>query len=599
MAEPNPYEGLRSAAQNRVFKIDEQVATDAVKIIADAMDIIEFAAGDFKADAPGGQLSQGEQAAYDQLYKDIKTVDHFGNLGSGKTLSKAFQDLGIELMDTTLPAFKKSLRDLAEAFIIAGGMVENQEDTSESVFNALKNESAAAGEVHHVGMRRHGDRYISNDPVIPTNVGGESYSGRPLDAKAPGMRSINTFLEPAASLTYPVANSLRNSLEGRINGLTMLAGEWQRMADRLTIGFNNMARGMTGLTESRWRGDSAEQGMGAVNRYSAAAGQLTTAMNHVGTLLENASAWMSKFYAELPDAPVAASDTAENQAVTRAQAAFTAWYAPGVTASSVLPELPGPTGIQGQNPGPRETVPTGNPTGNPTSPTGSPSPNQLQPAFTPVSQNQPNAQLAQLQSQASQQGKALRDLAAQQAAAQQAAQQAAAQQSAQQAVQQAAQQAQQALQQGLQGAQQAIQEGLQGAQQNMQPAGLAGLPGSLSDLQKDLAKKGGGGGAGKGAGGGGGGGGGLPGGANPKDLAATSKLFPRASLPTTTGMEAARAGIAATPGMPGAPGAMGAAGQGANQGQKEYKRADYLDSVEHLEEALGEAPIVVKPVVEK
>ncbi len=60
------------------------------------------------------------------------------------------------------------------------------------------------------------------------------------------------------------------------------------------------------------------------------------------------------------------------------------------------------------------------------------------------------------------------------------------------------------------------------------------------------------------------------------------------------------AGLAATAGQPGTPGGMGPAGQGAGQGnQKEHKRADYLDSVEYLEEALGDAPVVAKPIVEK
>jgi hypothetical protein len=56
-------------------------------------------------------------------------------------------------------------------------------------------------------------------------------------------------------------------------------------------------------------------------------------------------------------------------------------------------------------------------------------------------------------------------------------------------------------------------------------------------------------------------------------------------------------------GMPmgGTPGTPGAGAGGGNQGQqeKEHKRPTYLNSKEHLEEAIGEARTVTKAVVEK
>ncbi|MRH88640.1 hypothetical protein GFY24_14505 [Nocardia sp. SYP-A9097] len=86
-----------------------------------------------------------------------------------------------------------------------------------------------------------------------------------------------------------------------------------------------------------------------------------------------------------------------------------------------------------------------------------------------------------------------------------------------------------------------------------------------------------------------------------------SQLFPRAATPASTTEEettTSRAGLATTSTagttggssspMGGSP--MSAASQG--QG-KEYKRAQYLNAGEHLEEALGEVPAAVKPVAEK
>ncbi|GAB2562271.1 hypothetical protein [Nocardia heshunensis] len=105
-------------------------------------------------------------------------------------------------------------------------------------------------------------------------------------------------------------------------------------------------------------------------------------------------------------------------------------------------------------------------------------------------------------------------------------------------------------------------------------------------------------------------GGGGPGGSPAKlpDVAKAASLFPRAAVATealegtVTGV--ARAGVAAggssASGMGGGGmGGMGHGGGGAHGGQgKEHKRPEFLDSNEYLDEAMGNAPIVAKPVVE-
>ncbi|WP_067460722.1 hypothetical protein [Nocardia alba] len=106
---------------------------------------------------------------------------------------------------------------------------------------------------------------------------------------------------------------------------------------------------------------------------------------------------------------------------------------------------------------------------------------------------------------------------------------------------------------------------------------------------------------------GGGGGGGLPSGIGG---GIDDKLFPRAS-PVTTSAEQTRAGIATgtsltNAGMPmgmggypmggGMGGGMGGQGQ---QQQQERKRAAYLDSTEHLDEAIGEDPLSIRPIIDR
>ncbi|MFD4443160.1 hypothetical protein ACFWPK_25620 [Nocardia sp. NPDC058519] len=102
------------------------------------------------------------------------------------------------------------------------------------------------------------------------------------------------------------------------------------------------------------------------------------------------------------------------------------------------------------------------------------------------------------------------------------------------------------------------------------------------------------------AGGGGGvrGGGGAPGAAAPSLRAGTqSNLFPRAGLAAsvtpTAGVVAASSGAA----MPGAMGPAGAGAAGQGNRQDSHQRARYLDSAAHMDEGLGEAQVVVNPVI--
>ncbi|MGS2808677.1 hypothetical protein [Nocardia sp. MW-W600-9] len=159
-----------------------------------------------------------------------------------------------------------------------------------------------------------------------------------------------------------------------------------------------------------------------------------------------------------------------------------------------------------------------------------------------------------------------------------------------------------AIQSGLSAAQQALESALGSGSDSANSAlsGLSGLSGlSAQDLKDAAAKKTAA--AGKGGGGAGGGSGAGAAGKGAGQNLNASKLFPRASAAVPAVDLGARAGLAssASSGMPMGGMPMGGAGAGGGQQQKEHKRADYLDSVEHLEEALGDAPIVAKPVVEQ
>ncbi|WP_280458686.1 hypothetical protein [Nocardia carnea] len=136
-----------------------------------------------------------------------------------------------------------------------------------------------------------------------------------------------------------------------------------------------------------------------------------------------------------------------------------------------------------------------------------------------------------------------------------------------------------------------------GAIPNMPLPAVPDIPAALRDL---------GGGAPPG---GLGGGGGAPG-AGPAGVPTGQPLAPARefgpNIPVQTSTQATgvepRAGVplgAQQPmmGSPGAPGAGAGAGQGGQDG--EHKRPKFLQSTEHLEEALGEAPAVYKAVIDR
>ncbi|MBH0777590.1 hypothetical protein [Nocardia bovistercoris] len=376
-----------------------------------------------------------------------------------------------------------------------------------------------------------------------------------------------------------------------------------------------------------WDSDGGRTASAAVQRYAEQLLQLPVVINAVANSLDFSAKFLDTTRNNIPDAngklvdgtSIVNSDGDYDNADSRAQLqALLKQRANDVMNQIFVPSGKSVDGAMPMFPLP-QPVTTGlpDPTGTQRSGPGSPGPGGAGPgglntgalsraSFDPRALGAASLSQGNLQAQQA----ALKNLTEQQ----QAAQELARQQAEQAAAQQAAQQAQSALQQGLDAAQQglssvqdAAQQGLAAAQQAAQEGlsglgGLGALPTSLAGMG-DLpsALKSGKGSGGGGAGGGGAGRGGAGSAALGKDAAqaAASKLFPRASLTGDAAATVARAGLA-TNGQNGTPGGMGPAGAGAGQGQnKERKRADYLDSTEHLEEALGDAPVVAKPVVER
>ncbi|WP_433680945.1 hypothetical protein [Nocardia sp. CA-119907] len=553
----------------------------------------------------------------------VENVDGFGNLPSGIALQGKFQRAGRDLKDRA-KSHQTMLKDLAQQFITAGKLYTAAEEANTSGFDRLRNARSA---------QRHGSWSLpaAGATKIP-EWGGKTgrtdkYGGPPADLKAyasekDGRDKTPVRAEPSSILDYPTAYSWHQSLIDGMGKTADASGYWQSMANQLVAPATDLGNQMTTMqTSGSWNSDAAVKAAGAVQAYVSGVQNMIDGMQTIAGNLLDTSGWLWAAQANTPNIPPDQVGTQYGrEQVEQAKRIFRDWYVPGLDASSnAIPLMVQPVSpvVQPVAPPPPEkkqetggggggggTGGGGGGTGGGSSAAQSRAAQQALAA-----QRQASEQAQKTAADQQRQLEAQRQQAQQEAAQRQAQQeQQAAQQRAQQAAQQAADQAKQAAEQGLQGAKQAMDQASQAAAQqaaasaakDMQSAGLAGLPSALSSaLGKDALKAGSGGaGAGKGGGLGGGAGSGAGASLSPNSLQ-NSKLFPRAVADAAGVAAASRAGLA-TAGQPGSPGGMGPAGHGAGQGQgKEHKRASYLDSVEHIEEALGDAPVVVKPVVEQ
>ncbi|WP_406270376.1 hypothetical protein OH799_28610 [Nocardia sp. NBC_00881] len=423
---------------------------------------------------------------------------------------------------------------------------------------------------------------------------------------------------------------------------------WKWMAEVLDDAVGSYAKNIANTPEDQWRGSGRNAATKAVKDYSTKVADLTTRMHAMADNLKYTSEWLADTKKGMPtqpnppktqtmyyegeggsgsyDAPAAIVSAANKRDLAIYRQNMENNYVSGVQASSLLVpalnEIPSTapkvdedgkatdsTGDGGGGGGSQDTgggsqYTGGGPGGPGLSYTGG---NNL-PTGEVQDQGQTQKELdrqrlAAEQAQRDQQAfdREQRDFVRQQQQEQadfdQQQRALAAQQQQDQATQQAAAAGQQAMQQAMYAGQQAAEQAARAAQEKQLAdkafAGLPGIPpipGMDIDPKTGLPKLGGGPGPG------------LASSPVAKDLAQASKLFPRAGTAVTAAGAAAaagRAGLAplAGAGTPGAPGAAGrnAGGESGNQ----HKPPTWLQSTEALEDALGDAPRVVRPVIER
>ncbi|WP_039795610.1 hypothetical protein [Nocardia araoensis] len=606
--EANPWSGLSREAQNGTLELRPGVLEALIN------------------------AANGVRVRVASVKKELSKIDSLPPFAevllSAEALASRFSEKGREL-GRILDDHITILDDLTDTFFAAARHYRGTEEDNRVDFAALERRVS-----EHKGITENLSKRW--DPAGLTTAGdgsGNTYAhpdwnevgkrkpeenhGLPTSLAEPGevkFEPRGVHADDPENFTYSQYQTIISSITGGSPTMPIkvaqAASDWRWLAGELKETFDILTNQMT-TSRSSWTSPNnnggAHRARQAITAYGTGTDQLNTNMKLIGDSLEYVSEWLyttGVLLQQGDDYPPTRNSgetddvyrqRKEEAAVRNYVRAMQAAYVPGVEETdkviAVLPDpIPPTTGqVPGPGPGPGGPGPGAAP---------GPGTNTAQLASMQNAQRQAEQQRKALEdAQRQAQLDAQRRAAEQQQQQQQAAQQAA-QQAQQQAAQQLAQQAQQAAQQIAQQAQQIGQQVASAAQQAAQQASLAGLPGmpNLSDATKKLESA-----LAKGAGGPGGsaGGPGAPKSAANQNLEKASKLFPRAATNAVTAAATGRAGLAAGQGMMGPGMPMG--GPGAAQGgqQKEHKRADYLDSTEHLEEALGDAPVVAKPVVEQ
>ncbi|MBL1075204.1 hypothetical protein JK358_12455 [Nocardia sp. 2] len=571
----NPWLDLSKQARADQLNLDPKAALEAAGFAADAVNAINQA------------------LMHQYIVTTHKGFSDNGHLQKALALAGRFDAQGGELKGI-LKRYIDLLDAMADTLIVADNKYKASEEDSKAVFDRLKRESTARDRpVYGPPAPIRGEVPKFSGDSLPA-LGGQNGTGNLADLNR------NAAQERKHGTLYPPIDPETPFRDGKwfyqagqgMNPQAVVAnsGTWLLIADKVDKAFDQLNGRLERMeTSGAWTGKGAKAAIAAANRFETQAADLTSDLRAIAENLQQVAGWIAQTKAELPPTwnPKWDNTKEEQKWITKGVTAFTSWYIPGLTRSSgLVPKLSDPTAKEpGLDPS-RPTSPTdpggtqqprkpGTPpgSGNPQQPgkespekpknpdgPGKDQPGQQDPGNNDPGKNPPG----QEQPGPNQSGNQNND-------------------------QSALQQLTTALQ-GLQTAQQATTTESATEQNQVPNLGLAGLPTTaLSDLAKELK-----------GGGGGGGGGGAP--KAPLTSPANSKLFPRAALgaeTTATTVATARAGIASgTPMMGGMPmgGGMGAGAQG--QGGKDHKRADFLDSTEHLEQAMGAPPIVAKPVVE-
>ncbi|MFE1593224.1 hypothetical protein [Nocardia sp. NPDC058705] len=624
-----PFQQMRGmASEGSTLQIDDRAMANTLAVaVAKMITMIEIV----------------ENNAY-QVDTSVEDAQMFGGLLSSLQMQSKVLGTGVDLRKK-LADHKKILDAIGQTFVTAGKLYEDTDNESGTTFTGIRAAIAEKGgkppEVPKVTQfTRHVDYLLSPsnssmtgaNPLLTTYEAGKMNIPAPI---APGdggdaMRVAKdernpspVNVEAAASKDYDDFHNMYIAIANTKTKVDQIAKAWGWMHQQMRDNATGLREAVdSAITKGLWSTPAAAKARNSISGYTADVVNLSNKMNTLSTTIGYASNWLGQVQTYLPakpkpKAPASGHPAQEHQyykdiekATGLAREGFSRLYAPSITtASNSIPLLPdasspvtggltGDSGTGGSDSGDSRSGSGsgsgsgaggggygggfgggsgGSGSGHASRPVGTSSTDKPGGTTGPggiTGINRPDG----TQSGSGQNGSGAGSGAGSGGG------------SGTSALSEAAKQM------GLASSQPT-------AATTAAEQAAAANKAAIDKAKEDLAKNTKAGGAGGGAGGGGLGGGGLGGAGLPKDAAtaAASKLFPRASA----GLPGAAAGLGRAgmgAGMAGMPGGMGPAGAGAGGqggGNKEHKRADYLDSAEHLDEAIGGAPVVAKPVIER
>ncbi|WP_405489128.1 hypothetical protein [Nocardia sp. NBC_00511] len=574
-------------------------------------------AGDAAAYAADCAASLSAAQGYTHLLTQYTGFSDNGMLHSALTLRDRFAAQGGQ-MGTIIAHYLDLVNAMGDTFVTAGKLYKSKDEDAATAFDAIKRDAVARWD--NTGIPLAGATQIPSWPTStpdPNDGNGngdmatvsQAKSGRYTDAigsEDPTGHDPEWFLAVGQGINpQPIAD---------------ISGLWGWMADHISSDFQLLSGRIKQMTAAgSWTGKGAAGAVKAAAAFEAQAADLSTDLHAIAENLLYTSGWLNLTKAGMPigwDGDKLNGSAEETRVIQVAVAAFKSWYIPGIANSStMIPKLVDPTaqppaltdnggsttsdytggGPTGGGPtggGPQGTVSASaipllnakavsTPSGGGRTPggangSGGTDPNGSNPSGSnpsgsnPGGSNPDGSNPSGTDSGGSNQGSSSP--------------------SSSDSSQSGLSQLQSAMQSGMQGLQSAQSANQQNLQNQLQNSPLGSLPNLLNDLKTPL-----------GANGVGGGGGG------PKlDAVQPAKLFPRAAAIAgeleAESVGVARAGLATGPASAMGGGGMGGgmghgAGGHGNQG-KEHKRLEALESTEYLDEAMGTAPIVAKPVVE-
>ncbi|MEC3913323.1 hypothetical protein [Nocardia sp. CDC160] len=595
----NPWDDLSRQAHGGGLQIDDGIAKEAAGYAADVVYALQQAKKNTKPLTEYTGFSDNNM-----LQSALNLMDRY------KTQGKA--------VDGIIDHYITLLSSMADTLLAAGNTYNRTDDHSKTAFNALL--AAAKDHVTVVPLPT-GDTSFPQWTDTPTAPDDTNFAHMKAVAQAKNGRYPDAIgSEDPGSHRGKWFFDVRDGIHAV--AVTNSSGAWKSLADTVDGSFETLTERMKRIQESgSWSGHGMDAAMSATGRFVAEASAFTTDLQAMAesiayfgnTLLHTVIAM------DLPAAwdPSWANTDTETQYANQGKAAFTSWYIPGLAyASTSVPQLHDPTtpptqdpswhprsDYRGSGPGDRSGGPHGSisPSGpgshggsDGKKPGGKNDPKGAHPGKgdprdkghhdpkdkdgkdhggkdpngkNPEGKNPNGSNPDDTGSNSSNQSSSSN--------------------SGQSSAMSGLQSALQSLTSSA--SQNTDQKKSQDLKDALKDSPLTNL---LDDLKKPL---------------GGSPGGGGPGGSPTKPLSevANARLFPRAAVAEVAEGNiagVARAGIASsspTSGMGGGMGGMGHGGGGAHGAQgKEHKRPDFLDSNEHLDEAMGTAPIVAKPVVE-